>query len=75
MQDGIFIWRVTQSDKVLFIGKVKVLFCHNKPLFRARSEGLGRLSHSVYCGQFVVHFTVGFVGKRLIKLIRDLAGF
>ena len=24
------------------------MFCHNKPLFRARSEGLGRLVHSVY---------------------------
>ena len=24
------------------------MFCHNKPLFRARSEGLGRLAHSVY---------------------------
>ena len=24
------------------------MFCHNKPLFRARSEELGRLAHSVY---------------------------
>ena len=24
------------------------MFCHNKPLFRARSKGLGRLAHSVY---------------------------
>ena len=24
------------------------MFCHNKRLFRARSEGLGRLAHSVY---------------------------
>ena len=24
------------------------MFCHNKPLFHARSEGLGRLAHSVY---------------------------
>ena len=24
------------------------MFCHNKPLFRARSEGLGCLAHSVY---------------------------
>ena len=24
------------------------MFCHNKPLFRARSKGLGRLVHSVY---------------------------
>ena len=26
------------------------MFCHNKPLFRARSKGLGRLAHSVYTG-------------------------
>ena len=24
------------------------MFCHNKPIFRARSEGFGRLAHSVY---------------------------
>ena len=24
------------------------MFCHNKPLFRARSKGLGGLAHSVY---------------------------
>ena len=30
------------------IHEVKVMFFHNKPLFRARSEGLGRLAHSVY---------------------------
>ena len=24
------------------------MFCHNKPLFRDRSKGLGRLVHSVY---------------------------
>ena len=24
------------------------MFRHNKPLFRARSKGLGRLAHSVY---------------------------
>ena len=24
------------------------MFCHNKPLFRARSKGLGCLAHSVY---------------------------
>ena len=24
------------------------MFCHNKPLFPARSEGLGRLAHSFY---------------------------
>ena len=25
------------------------MFCHNKPLFRTRLEGLGCLAHSVYC--------------------------
>ena len=29
------------------------MFCHNKPLFRARSEGLGRLAHSVYRNRIV----------------------
>lgn len=24
------------------------MLCHNKPLFRPRSEGLGHLAHSVY---------------------------
>ena len=31
------------------------MFCHNKPLFRARSEGLGRLAHSVYVSQVAEH--------------------
>ena len=30
------------------------MFCHNKPLFRARSEGLGRLAHSVYSDKFLL---------------------
>ena len=32
------------------------MFCHSKPLFRARSEGLGRLAHSVYKVKFVRSF-------------------
>ena len=30
------------------IHEVKDMLCHNKPLFRPRSEGLGHLAHSVY---------------------------
>ena len=34
------------------------MFCHNKPLFRARLEGPGRLAHLVYCALFLVFMRV-----------------
>ena len=33
------------------------MFCHNKPLFRARPKGLGRFAHSFYTEDFTVYLT------------------
>ena len=40
------------------------MFCHNKPLFRARSEGLGRLAHSVYPFLEDVHSPAKYIELR-----------
>ena len=60
-------WNRDPGNEVGDIHEVKAMFCHNKPLFRARSEGLGRLAHSVYCPLSFAAFSLQ-VQQYLLKI-------